>query len=164
MLEVPGTRREVAAVTTLIRAKTEKKWRTRWSNGTNGDHLRRLAPIVTPKYMLLHRGRHKPHSALLTQLRTGKIGFNLFLKERRVPGVALEIYPCGYGDMTVRHVLLVCPTWRDLQRRLREETNNTDIRKLLGTRKGTTSALRIIIDTGLLEQFRAVSAPELEEE
>jgi hypothetical protein len=34
----------------------------------------------------LHAGRAKARSALLTQLRTGKIGFNEFLYERRVPG------------------------------------------------------------------------------
>ena len=52
-------------------------------------------------------------TSLLVQLRTGKIGFNAFLHARKVPMVLSPRCPCGTGAgaMTVRHVLLACPTW-----------------------------------------------------
>ena len=65
----------------------------------NYDHLEVINGCI---YMLLHRGRHKPHSALLTQLRTGKIDFNLFLKERCVLGVTSGTCSCDHDVMTMR--------------------------------------------------------------
>jgi hypothetical protein len=63
---------------------------------------------------MLYAGRAKAHSALLTQLRTGKIGFNEFLHERRVPGFVTKRYACGYdAAMSVRYVLLSCLRWVD---------------------------------------------------
>lgn len=69
---------------------------------------RKLAPDVTHRYMQLHSGHLKPHSALLVQLRTGKIDFNQFLCERRVLGVTTATCECVQGRMTVKHVLLTC--------------------------------------------------------
>jgi hypothetical protein len=46
---------------------------------------------------------------LLTQLRTGIIGFHAFLVERRVPVVESERCAFESDAMTVRHVLLARP-------------------------------------------------------
>jgi len=93
-----------------IGEEEERKWKERWKRGTKGQHLRRIAEEPDGKNRTLHAGRAKAHSALLTQLRTGKIGFNEFLYKRRVPGVWNERCACGYATMSVRHVLLSCPT------------------------------------------------------
>jgi hypothetical protein len=83
---------------------------------------------------MLHAGRAKAHSALLTQVRTGKIGFNEFLHERRVPGFDTKRCACGHAAaMSVRHVLLSCPRWVDeREEELGELTR--DLREVLGTR------------------------------
>ena len=59
--------------------------------------------------MKAHIGIKKHESALLTQLRTGKVGFNAFLHLMRVPDI--QGPECDYqeGDIIVEHVLLKCP-------------------------------------------------------
>jgi hypothetical protein len=54
----------------------------------------------------------------LTQLRTGKIGFNNFLYSRGVPEVLSRRCACDIGDMTARHIIRVCPNWGDTAKRL----------------------------------------------
>jgi len=123
---------ELTARKALIQEKARKEWQRRWSRDRGGAEFRKLAPVVTHRYMRLHSGRLKPHSSLLVQLRTGKIGFNQFLCERRVPGVTTGTCACGQGRMTVRHVLLACPTWREERTRMQQEANTTNLRRLLG--------------------------------
>lgn len=100
---------------------------------------------------MLHAGRTKAHSALLTQLRTGKIGFNEFLHERRVPGFDTKRCACGYAAvMSVRHVLLSCPQW-EREREKELEDIARDLKEVLGTKHGATAAIRLTLKTGLLE-------------
>jgi hypothetical protein len=111
---------------------------------------------------MLHAGRAKAQSALLTQLRTGKIGFNEFLYERRVPGVWNERCACGHAAMSVRHVLLSCPRWeREREEELGERAR--DLKEVLGTRHGATAAIRLTLRTGLLEQFKVTVQAKREE-
>jgi hypothetical protein len=100
----------------------------------------------------LHAGHTKPESAILVQLYTGKIGFNAFLYKRHVPGVWSRRYTCEQGAITVRHVLLVCPEWQDIKRDY--VLIRKDIKWALITREGTSKAIRFVLQTGLLEQFR----------
>jgi len=105
---VEHQRAEVAARLALIQEQARQTWRVAWREGLNATHFRYLASEVTHQHLRLHKDRAKSHSALLTQLRTGKIGFNQFLHERRVPGVATAACECGRGRMSVKHVLLTC--------------------------------------------------------
>jgi hypothetical protein len=124
-----------------IQKNCQERWQIRWQMGEKGQHLREL-----------HAGRTKPESAILIQLRTGKIGFNAFLYERRVPGVWSRRCACEQGAMTVRHVLLACPEWQDTRRD--HALIRKDIKWALTTREGTSKAIRFMLQTGLLEQFR----------
>jgi hypothetical protein len=140
----------------------DRKWKERWKRGTKGQHLRRIAEEPDGKNRMLHAGRAKAHSALLTQLRTGKIGFNEFLYERRVPRVWNKRCACGHAAMSVRHVLLTCPQW---EREREEELGDMarDLKEVLGTKHGATAAIRLILKTGLLEQFKATAQAKREE-
>ena len=140
----------------------DRKWKERWKRGTKGQHLRRIAEEPDGKNRTLHAGRAKAHSALLTQLRTGKIGFNEFLYERRVPGVWNKRCACGHAAMSVRHVLLSCPQW---EREREEELGDMvrDLKEVLGTKHGATAAIRLTLKTGLLEQFKATAQARREE-
>ena len=57
----------------------------------------------------LHAGLPKPHSSLLTQIRTGKIGLAAFLHQCRVPGFESPACPCGWQWETAKHIILDCP-------------------------------------------------------
>jgi len=82
---------------TKIRERAEEKWKKRWQESSKGRELYKLTPEPTQENRHLHAGRTKAHSALLTQLRTGKIGFSNFLYERRVPGVWSRRCACEEG-------------------------------------------------------------------
>jgi hypothetical protein len=141
---------------TKIRERAEEEWKKRWQESSKGRELHKLTPEPTQETRHLHAGRTKAHSALLTQLRTGKIGFSNFLYERRVPGVWSRRCACEEGAMTVRHVLLRCPTWRAIRE---EELANFrgDIRRILNTSPGATAAIRLILRTKLLDQFKTIA-------
>ena len=54
--------------------------------------------------------------------------------------------------MTVRHVLLICPDWQDI----RQDVGllRKHIQWALTTREGASKAVKFILQTGLLEQFK----------
>ena len=146
-----------------IEKEGERKWKKRWEQGTKGQHLREIAKEPDGRTHLLHAGRAKAHSALLTQLRTGKIGFNEFLHERRVPGFDTKRCACGHAAaMSVRHVLLSCPRWVDEREEELGEVAR-DPKEVLGTEYGATAAIRLTLRTGLLEQFKATAQRRREE-
>jgi hypothetical protein len=62
------------------------KWKDRWKTGKKGAHSRHLWPAPSKRTMEAHIGMKKHESALLTQLRTGKVGFNAFLHSMEGPG------------------------------------------------------------------------------
>lgn len=130
----------------------KERWQRRWQQGEKGQHLRKLVASPSQAVRRLHEGRPKPESAILTQLRTGKVGFNAFLYNRSVPGVWSRRCACEQGAMTVKHVLLVCPKWQDI----RQEIGflRRDMRWALTTREGAAAAIKLIVETGLLEQFQ----------
>jgi hypothetical protein len=141
---------------TKIRERAEEEWKRRWQESSKGRELHKLTPEPTQENRHLHTGRTKAHSALLTQLRTGKIGFMNFLYERRVPGVWSRRCACEEGAMTVRHVLLRCPTWR-ASREEELAAFRGDIRRILNTSPGATAAIRLILRTKLLDQFKTTA-------
>ena len=69
VLSPPEHRRcEVTARLVLINLQARQAWRKTWKEGLNATHYRSLALEIIVRHMHLHRGRKKPHSALLTQL------------------------------------------------------------------------------------------------
>ena len=88
---------------------------------------------------------------LLTQLYIGKIGFNKFLYERRVPGFDIKRCACGYTTtISVRYILLSCPRWVDEREKELGELIR-DLREVLGIEYRATAAIRLTLRTGLLE-------------
>jgi hypothetical protein len=96
------------------------------------------------------------HSALLTQLRTGKIRLSQFPYERRVPGVWSRRCACEEGAITVQHVLLRYPTWRAIREEELADFRG-HIRRILKTSPGATAAIRLILRTKLLDQFKTTA-------
>jgi hypothetical protein len=66
--------------------------------------------------------------------------------------------------MSVRHVLLYCPLWvREREEELEKIGMAKDLKVVLGTKYEATAAIRLILKTGLLEQFKATVQVRREE-
>ena len=74
----------------------------------------------------LHTDLPKPHSSLLTQICTEKIGLAAFLHQRRVPGFDSPVCPCGWQWETAKHVILNCPHFTQEHRQLRQQVSSSD--------------------------------------
>jgi hypothetical protein len=149
--------RYLSAIKASVKARLLSQWESRWKECMKGRTSAYFTPEPSKAVRKLHAGRKKEMSSLLVQLRTEKIGFNAFLYERKVPTVLSPRCPRGSGAMTVRHVLLVCPTWSALRTRLLGELRTSDIRVILNSTTGATAATRFILHTNLLDQFRLVA-------
>lgn len=110
-----------------------------------------------------HRGMKKFESALLTRFLTGKIGFNSFLYERKVPGTSPT---CDWSQeaMTIEHVLLKYDKWHDERRELIVPLKTTDLKRLVTWMQGCRAAVRMVQRTRILEQFKAGKEMEWTEE
>jgi len=102
----------------------------------------------------------KHESALLTQLRTGKVGFNAFLHSMRVPDVRGPECDCQEGDMTVEHVLLKCPQWSTERAELISPLCTNNLKAILTLKSERKAATRFVRRIGILDQFRAVVEEE----
>jgi hypothetical protein len=57
---------------------------------------------------------------------------------------------CEEGAMTVRYVLLRCPTWRVIREEELADFRG-DIRRILNTSPGATAAIRLILRNGPIQ-------------
>jgi hypothetical protein len=103
----------------------------------------------------LHEGLRKAESLLAIQLRTGVNGLDAFLFQVRVPSVPSPLCSCGGGRQTVKHVLIFCPRHSGAQHELRDEQGHLpDFPKLLGTAEGLRKTTKLVMQRGILGQFR----------
>lgn len=64
--------------------------------------------------------------------------------------------------MSVKHVLLTCPKWKEERRQMQRGKNTTDLKELLGESSAATAAIRMILPTDILSQFQAVAPPKIQ--
>jgi ribonuclease HI len=156
--------RFLSAVKRRIKDHLDIRWKQRWTNYRKSkirmNGTVKLIPEITQATRKLHAGLSKGCSALLIQLRTGVIGFNDFLYKRRVPTILSPRCACDTAAMTVRHVLLDCPTWSEARRGHLGTLQTADLRKLLNDPNGAKAAVKFILYTDLLAQFRTVARQE----
>ncbi|KAG7404448.1 hypothetical protein Forpe1208_v015677 [Fusarium oxysporum f. sp. rapae] len=130
-------------------------WERDWISETRGRASFRHTPKPSRKVLDLHDGLSKKHSALLTQLRTEKIGLKDFLYNRKVPGISSNRCPCGSDRQTVAHVLLRFRQHRQLRdQELGRLRGRNNLRKLLSERKAAAKAIKFIELTQILGQFQ----------
>ncbi len=109
-----------AAIKAAHRQQIEIKWTESWAAESKGKELRALAPTPSTKVLQLHKKITRPESALITQMRTGKIGLRAFLYGRKL--VNNSQCECSHRSQTVRHILSECrkltrlrrETWREM--------------------------------------------------
>jgi hypothetical protein len=92
----------------LFKNASKKSWNSRWNGGKKECYIYRLISQSTLETRTLYADLPKEQGAALAQLRTGKIGFNAFLYERRVSTVLSPRCACDFGIITIQYILLVC--------------------------------------------------------
>ena len=138
----------------LIRASSRKNWNKKWKEKTKKAQYRKLIPKINHRYLNIHVGRLKAHSALIIQLRTNKIDFNKFLHERRVLDILTAHCQCEEKHMTVKHVLFFCSNWRKERKKMLQKAKIINIKRLFNERKAITIVVRMILTINLLNQFQ----------
>ena len=97
----------------------------------------------------------KHENILLTQFRTNKIDFNVFLYEIKIPDILNPNCNClRGGNMTVEHVLLKCLKWSTERGELIHPLRTTDIKNILTSKKGAKTVVKMIQYTKILNQFK----------
>lgn len=148
-----------SACNQVISQVAQKEWEAEWREEEKGKDLRRLAPEPSKSVLRIHGGVQKVFSALITQMRTSKIGLKHFLHSRRVPWFDSGRCDCRRDLHTVRHVLqeyrlhhrLRRETWREIERK--EPAGSVEVNKMLTNAKYARKAALFIRKTVLLGQF-----------
>ena len=145
-----------------MKKKQLRKWESASINRTFFQAL-----VLTPgtKVLQLHKRIKKPKTALIIQMKTGKIGLHAFLFGHKLANNSK--CECGHRSQTVQHVLYKCrkitrlrrETWRDVQRK--EPFEFVEWRKMLTHPSYSKKAAYFIRKTGPLKQFQgtAVAIP-----
>jgi ribonuclease HI len=150
-----GLRALKSTMRTWIHKRVQAEWESDWRQNPKGRSSYRYTPKPTAKVLDLHSGRKKRESAILTQLRSDKIGFRDPLYRLHVSGFSDPTCDCFEGRETVRHVLLECRRHREIRsQELGRLPGRTDLRAVLNNRAAATRAIKFIERTGILKQFR----------
>jgi hypothetical protein len=144
-----------------IKKRVLQEWRERWDKGRSIEIQPQTVndqdwiPEDNPpnrKILYLHKNLRKAESSILVQARTGKIGLNKFLYQRRVPEYVSAQCQCQGGEETVRHLVLYCPRQRNRREGLMIN-GHIDYRQLIGTSKGAQALSKWLIQSGRLGQY-----------
>jgi ribonuclease HI len=153
-----GIRTLLTTAKRVINEGLQDDWETIWKQGKHGRFLHSLDAGPNRKVLKMHQNLARPISSIITQMRTGKIGLRAYLHS--INKVDTSECTCGHGDQTVEHILLKCREWtaerHDLWAGGRPILN---LKGLLGDPKMAIRAAKMMLKTGLLEQFREVSIP-----
>lgn len=120
---------------------------------------RRLIAAPQKRNIALYKGLSKPHTSIIIQMRTMRIGLQHFLY--KIKASDSDRCSCGEGSQTLRHVLLQCSMYREARGIMLDQLQAIEgLRGKLSDYDSLVSdpqAIRYVAEfmhkTGLLQQF-----------
>jgi hypothetical protein len=127
-------------------------WKKRWNSR---PHQWGLIGVEAPsrKILKIHKDLKKAESAVLTQIRTGRIGLAAFLNKVRVPDYLSPACRCGQAHETAAHIIAHCQLYAEARRSLRGPDMRMDVRSLVSTSEGARRLTKWVISLRILPQF-----------
>ena len=101
----------------------------------------------------IHKDLRKVESAILTQVRMGRIELITFLNKVRMPDHPSPQCRCGRSREIAAHVIAHCPLYTEARRSLCNPGGLIDIKKLVSTAEGAKRLTRWLIGLRILPQF-----------
>jgi len=99
---------------------------------------------------------YKTKNSLVIYIRTERINLKAYLYSRKISGIDLFNCDCGWVRQTIKYILIFCIIWTKLRNRILTAAESLNYRKIVSTAKRLKAATKIIINTGLLSQFKLI--------